>query len=205
MPNLKDGLSRLDLLEGQLVLRRDDGRLSDTAGQLIMEFDLTNDDPPSFSAERSPTFEELFDKATDLEKQRDFDAARIAYQEILTHFQQDESVYFNLGNVLRELGHHDEAAKQYRQAVALDPCYSEAWNNLGDVLAEQGEDDEAIVAWKRAIDSNPGCTEAMFNLADALESQHRRAEAQRYWQMYLTCDQESAWADYARNCLMARV
>jgi DNA-binding SARP family transcriptional activator/TolB-like protein/Tfp pilus assembly protein PilF len=58
-----------------------------------------------------------------------------------------------------------EAEPQLRQAVALDPSYSEAWNWLGNSLIAQGRSREAIAAYRRALEIDPLLQPAVLNLA----------------------------------------
>jgi DNA-binding SARP family transcriptional activator/TolB-like protein/Flp pilus assembly protein TadD len=58
-----------------------------------------------------------------------------------------------------------EAEPQLRQAVALDPNYSEAWNWLGNSLSSQGRHREAVVAYQRALEIDPLLQPAVLNLA----------------------------------------
>lgn len=59
-----------------------------------------------------------------------------------------------------------EAEASLRQAVALDPSYSEAWNWLGNSLNAQGRVHEATLAYWRAIDIDPLLYPAVVNLFD---------------------------------------
>ena len=207
MPDANLRLANLDLLAGELVVRRDDGRLADVAGQLLMEFDeLEQASSVSFipTVEHKP-FDDLFHQGCQLEDSGDFTAARDAYELCLKIHGEEATVLFNLGNVQRELGNLHLAESHYRHAIALDASYTQALINLGDVLADLGREDEAIAAWQSAIELDADCLEALFNLADALESQRRRTEAAMYWTMYLNCDDNSVWADYARNCLQGQL
>jgi tetratricopeptide (TPR) repeat protein len=203
MPNANLRLANLDLLAGEFVIRRDDGRLADVAGQLLMEFDEhVQTSSVSFipTVEYKP-FDDLFHQGCQLEELGDFTAARDAYELCLNIHGEEATVLFNLGNVQRELGNLHLTESHYRRAIALDPSCTQVWINLGDTLADLGHDDGAIEAWQRAIELDADCQEALFNLADALESQRRRTEAAKYWTMYLNYDDNSVWADYARNCL----
>lgn len=207
MPDANLRLANLDILAGELVVRRDDGRLSDVAGQLLMEFDehVQTSFVSFIPNVVDKPFDVLFNQGCQLEESGDLPAARDAYELCLSIHGEEATVLFNLGNVHREFGDLHLAESHYRRAIALDPSYTQVWINLGDVLADQGRDDEAIAAWQNAIELDTNCPEALFNLADALESQRRRTEAALYWTMYLNCDENSAWADYARNCLQGQL
>ena len=65
----------------------------------------------------------------------------------------------------------DEAIAAYRQAIAINPNYAEAYSHLGNALQEQGQLDAAIAACQQAITLNPNYAEAYGNLGNALKDQ----------------------------------
>jgi tetratricopeptide (TPR) repeat protein len=69
----------------------------------------------------------------------------------------------------------DEAIAEYREAVALDPLYFEAWNNLALELEAGGKTDEAEQMFRRLTQSNPEHVVAFTNLAALLSGQKERA------------------------------
>jgi Flp pilus assembly protein TadD len=83
----------------------------------------------------------------------------------------------NAGVALQAQGRLDEAAAQYRHAIATRPDYAPAHNNLGVVLLKRGNIGEAIAAYQHALAYHPDDPGTRVNLALALVSQGRRAEA----------------------------
>jgi tetratricopeptide (TPR) repeat protein len=73
---------------------------------------------------------------------------------------------------------HEDAIAEYREAVALDPLYFEAWNNLALELQATGKTDEAEQVFRRLLQSNPEHVLVFTNLAALLSSQKRYAEAE---------------------------
>jgi tetratricopeptide (TPR) repeat protein len=73
---------------------------------------------------------------------------------------------------------HDEAIAGYREAVALDPLYFEAWNNLALELQAAGKSDEAEQVFRRLMQSNPEHVLVFTNLATLLSGQKRYADAE---------------------------
>lgn len=53
------------------------------------------------------------------------------------------------------LGEIDAAIEKYRECVALDPEYFDAWHALGMALMKAGRYPEAIAAGLKAADLNP--------------------------------------------------
>jgi tetratricopeptide (TPR) repeat protein len=52
-------------------------------------------------------------------------------------------------------GRLDEAIVKYREALAVDPAFADAWEGLSMALADQGRWDEAIDAAKKVVELNP--------------------------------------------------
>jgi tetratricopeptide (TPR) repeat protein len=71
-----------------------------------------------------------------------------------------------------------EAIAAYREAVALDPLYFEAWNNLALELQAAGKTEEAEQVFRRLMQSNPEHVLVFTNLATLLSGQKRYAEAE---------------------------
>jgi superkiller protein 3 len=57
----------------------------------------------------------------------------------------------------------------FREAVALDPRFAQAYYNLGQALAATGAAGEAAAQWRKALEIDPQYTEA----AAALRGQGR--------------------------------
>jgi tetratricopeptide (TPR) repeat protein len=209
-PEAHDWLPQIELLaEGRtLVARSEDGSLVQVDGQRLLEF-VTKDghdaeaiatlagrfEPPP------PDADSLFQQALEFERQDEFASATDTYRRWLLTFGPDAQVCFNLGNTLFAAARFEAAAERFRQAVEIDPNYIEAWSNLGCALAEASETDEAVAALTRAIELSPCHADAIYNLADILERAGRRREARRHWRTYLKLDQNSPWADHAREQL----
>ncbi|MGE0133361.1 MAG: tetratricopeptide repeat protein [Blastocatellales bacterium] len=79
----------------------------------------------------------------------------------------DAAAKFNRAVELQQQGKLDEAAAEYRAALALKPDYPEAQANLGVVLARLGKYDEAIAAYEAALKLAPHLTPILLNLGIA--------------------------------------
>lgn len=66
-------------------------------------------------------------------------------------------------------GKVEEAARSYRQALALDPDFADAYINLGNALDRLGKSDEAIATYQKALELDPDLAGAHYNLGDSLE------------------------------------
>jgi tetratricopeptide (TPR) repeat protein len=74
-------------------------------------------------------------------------------------------------------GSIDDAAACYRQAIALNPPFADAYNNLGATLKTLGRLDDAIVAFRAALALRPDWAGAHSNLAGVFEWQGQHDEA----------------------------
>ena len=99
--------------------------------------------------------------------------------------------------------HREQALERYRQAIELDPQFTDAWNNLGVLLSETGQRDQALSAFRRALASDAQDARCLYNLADTLDEMGRWKEALPYWETYLRMDRTSRWAAHAESRLVA--
>jgi tetratricopeptide (TPR) repeat protein len=92
------------------------------------------------------------------------DAARAAYEEVLTLVPEAAVTRSNLGNVLRDQGSLGDAIAAHRAALACDPGYAGGWVNLALALEDAGDIDSALAAAHRAIALTPGDPEVCLAL-----------------------------------------
>jgi tetratricopeptide (TPR) repeat protein len=84
---------------------------------------------------------------------------------------------YQLGLAHKDNGRWEEALVHYQAALALDPCYAEAYNAIGAVLGEKGMLREAIEYFETALRHQPDLALAHDNLGLALGRQGRSAAA----------------------------
>ena len=191
-PNATALLDRITLDGSRTLIRDRHDRWLEPQGQLLLSF---GDDR---SAESLAEGEILFQRAVDCESQgRAAEAARL-YRQFLDSDNEDPDVWFNLANVLSELGASDEALPAYEEAVRLDPRFAEAWNNLGILLADMGRPTCGIEAFRQALEINPEYADAVYGLAATLDETGRHYEARRHWRHFLRCVSDGECAAHAR-------
>ncbi len=104
------------------------------------------------------------------------------YRRVIEELPEDAVVRFEYAQLLRDLNVSEEAAKQAREAVRLDPSFSEARRLLGSIeLSGAGSDparlDKAIEELRQAHRLAPGDSPTTASLARALLARGRSGEA----------------------------
>ncbi len=91
----------------------------------------------------------------------------VAHLQTLVRTSPGASVWFNLGYVLQQAGHHEDAEEAFRQALVFDEQMDRAWYGLGLALMRRRQFEEAAVAFKRACALQPMSPHAWYRLAEA--------------------------------------
>jgi Flp pilus assembly protein TadD len=92
--------------------------------------------------------------------------------------------YYELGNLLHETGHFEEAADCYREAIAAAPTaalHAQAWYNLGVTRMRQDRLVESRAAYLEAVKLDPLYPEASNNLGSVLYELGNTEEAESAW------------------------
>lgn len=107
--------------------------------------------------------------------------AALADAKALTAFHPQRSAadWFNLGYLLDEAGHLDEAEPAFRRAVELDAKLDRAWYGLALVLIRLGRHEGAIAALRRNTELQPMSPYGWYQLARVHVDREEPAEARR--------------------------
>ncbi|MRR36654.1 tetratricopeptide repeat protein, partial [bacterium] len=87
--------------------------------------------------------------------QADGDSTRQIEDQILNACPDGAAGYLVQGLRAERRGRHDEAIRNYREALRLESAFLRAQGNLGLALLEKGSHDDAVVELTRAISSDP--------------------------------------------------
>jgi tetratricopeptide (TPR) repeat protein len=81
-------------------------------------------------------------------------------------FDDNLKLHSFLATIYFKLNDNEEAEKEYRKVLAIDPHFRPAYD-LGLVYMDQGKAEESIEVYKQALKINPDLTEMMLHLAIA--------------------------------------
>jgi tetratricopeptide (TPR) repeat protein len=116
------------------------------------------------------------------DRAEDVAALRTAfYLQLARKAPGDPWVHYELANLFRDSHRREDAVREYRRAIDLDPRHAAALTNLAVVLHEDGQLDVAVTYYRRALVAEPDLVPAHFNLANALRAQSRTNDAVRHY------------------------
>jgi len=144
---------------------------------------------------------ELFEKAFMLQKQGEFDLAADLYlRSIELHPTAEAHTW--LGWTYRHQGRLEDAIRECKKAIALDPDLGNPYNDIGAYLIELGREEEAV-AWLEKATTAPRYASyhfAWYNLGRVWASKEMFNKARGCFEMALEIkpDYESASDALAR-------
>ncbi|PCH33636.1 glycosyltransferase family 41 protein [Wolfiporia cocos MD-104 SS10] len=94
--------------------------------------------------------------------------ARLYYQAGLQMDPNHPHLLTNLGSLLKDQGHINEAIELYMKAVQRKPDFDIALANLGNAVKDLGRSWDAIEYYRRAVSLNPNLPEATCGLVNSL-------------------------------------
>jgi tetratricopeptide (TPR) repeat protein len=99
----------------------------------------------------------------------------------------------------------EEAASEYRKALALNPMDEASECRLGDIAAQKSDINEAHKRYTRAVQLRPDDPEASLGLAKVLMSMGQLEKAQQLLEHALQLDPTSAVAHFRLSTLYRRI
>ena len=100
------------------------------------------------------------------------------WADVAKHAPKKARGHNNYGVALVEAGEYGQALLQYKQAIALDDSYCDAWNNLAVAYMYLGNPQEALNDQRRGLELNKNHPEAFNNLGSLLLDMGRVRHAQ---------------------------
>jgi tetratricopeptide (TPR) repeat protein len=118
--------------------------------------------------------------------------------------EESSFAHNNLGLALAQRGALQEAIKELRRAVEIDPAFVEAETNLGNFLAQTGSRAEAIVHLRQALKIEPAFVNAHNTLGNILADRGALDEAIQHFRKALQTNPESAMTHYNLGRALAK-
>ncbi len=167
-------------------------------GQLLMDFEgPRRQTVPSLL----DSIETLFVEGLKLESEEDWGGAEKRYELALLADPKHSDALVNMGNLKYRAGQVDEAEEYYRKALRSDPDHVEANYNLANILDEKDRLEDAVLFYLKTVHQDPDFADAHFNLGRAFEKLGEGADAKKHWEIYLSLDPSSEWAEYVKQRL----
>ena len=117
----------------------------------------------------SKSMEELFAKALEYYKEKDFENSKITYQKILEIDEKNVEALVNQGVIYKILGENKKAYENYIKAININPKHTLTYNNLGNLLKDTGNLKGALKVYSDAIRIDPKNYHAYNNLGMVYE------------------------------------
>jgi tetratricopeptide (TPR) repeat protein len=91
--------------------------------------------------------------------------------------RNDPGALNNLGVLYYRKGVYDEAIKQFKEALKIDPRFELARENLQYLFAETKMEDPDVSRWRQEVDKDPDNDEALLRLGISYQNMGRLEEA----------------------------
>ena len=111
-----------------------------------------------------------------------------SYRKALALRPNYADAYCNVGNILRDADHLEDAVANYKRAIAIDPNLADAINNLGSALMMLGHLRSAISLFQKAVALKPDYAEAHRNLGLAFLLQGNWKEGWEEFEWRFRCN-----------------
>ncbi len=105
------------------------------------------------------------------------DAAELKCRDALARWEDDVNLVAMLGAILASKGETEQAEKQLRLAIKLEPEFAKPYEDLGGLHLRRDDNDGAMQWFRRALALNPNQASAVRGLCVALERTGRADEA----------------------------
>lgn len=120
----------------------------------------------------------------------DLQRALVEFQKAINLAPEDKRAHFAIAQVYDRQERAGEAVRELKEAVRIDPAYSEAYNYLGTIHTKERRYEEALAAFGKALEnplfSTPQLTH--YNMGLAYQAMGRNDDALRKFQQSTRID-----------------
>ncbi len=109
-----------------------------------------------------------------------FETAISSLQQLTSAWPQEAAPWFNLGYVLQQAGHHEDAEPAFRNALERDPRMDRAWYGLALGLMHQRRFHDAAEALKNNTALQPMSPHGWYRLAEVRLALGQPEEARKH-------------------------
>lgn len=142
----------------------------------------------------------LFQEGYELQRQGQWADAMARYRESIRLYPTAEAHTF-LGWVYSFLRLYDEAIRECRRAIEVDPSFGNPYNDIGAYLVEMGKLDEAVPWFERAMQA-PRYDARCYPCYNLGRIHERRGDWQKAIYYYRLALRENPTYDLARSAWM---
>ena len=115
------------------------------------------------------------------ETEHDLTAAKTLLEKYLEQDETNPLIYFHLGRINFRLGASDSAIESFKQAIALDQDYDDAFLMLFETLLKTDRTDE-IASFESGLDTHALSGESLYLLARVHQENEEDESALKYYQ-----------------------
>ena len=126
----------------------------------------------------------------------DFELALVHYKTVLQRDEMNADARNNVGNLYMSKALYEDAAREFRRVVAIEPKYVTARVNLSAALYQLKRYDESAAEARAAIRLDGRSADAYVNLALALSAAGQTSDARSSLSRALEIDRHNAAAHY---------
>lgn len=141
---------------------------------------------------RSKKLEEMFKKATESIRNKDFDGAITVLKTMLAEKADDINAMYMLGICYLNKSQPKEAVETLKKVVRMKSDFSGAHLQLGVAFQKLEDYDNALASFKNVLKTDQKNMIALFNSGIILYSKKKAAEAIEYFQKALALTPDSA-------------
>jgi tetratricopeptide (TPR) repeat protein len=109
----------------------------------------------------------------------ELDAAIASFDRVLTMHPRYADAFAYRGDAYDKKGNLEQAEKDYREAIRLDPTHLQAYRGLDHVLVQQNRLDEIVKLWNRYLRRKPKDATALFERSGTYHRKGKRELARR--------------------------